>query len=280
MQADLRGHVGMIIKNKQGEIRNGYKILGFILLLFVAMSATGFLSEKAVYWGLALAALGVSWFCLKLEAEPLASIGLRINARFFAEFLSGTLLGILMILLAWLGAKFFGGVALARNPEVGLGNLSYALIPFLAVSIWEELLFRGYVFQRAIRGIGNSSALLIFALLFALVHWSNPGMEGSTKLWASLNIGLASVLLGLAWIKTKSLALPIGIHLGWNWAQGNLLGFGVSGTKPQGFWMPVFNDAPLWLTGGSFGLEASLHCTVVCIAACAGLLFWRRKATG
>jgi hypothetical protein len=76
---------------------------------------------------------------------------------------------------------------------------------------------------------------------------------------------LAAILLGLCYLRTRSLALPIGLHLGWNWAQGSLLGFGVSGTtEVQGLWRPVFHGRPEWLTGGAFGLEASLPCALVC----------------
>jgi len=110
--------------------------------------------------------------------------------------------------------------------------------------------------------------------VFAHDHWGNPGMLGATKAWASLNIGLASILLGFCYLRTRSLAMPIGLHLGWNWAQGGLLGFGVSGTTDtKGLWTPVFHGKPEWLTGGPFGLEASLPCALVCGAAI--LLIWR-----
>jgi len=148
----------------------------------------------------------------------------------------------------------------------------------LAVGFNEEILFRGYPFQRSIDGIGPWMSQLGFAGLFALMHWGNPGMQGVTKVWASLNIGLMSVVLGFCYLRTQSLALPIGVHLGWNWAQGSLLGFGVSGTTEiQGAWIPVFHGRPEWLTGGAFGLEASLPCTLVCGAAI--LLLWRWKGT-
>jgi membrane protease YdiL (CAAX protease family) len=267
------------IKNPQGQIRNGYKIIGFIALLLVLLAVFQYapISGSTREWLLVAAALAASWFCLKHEGEPLSSIGLCINARFFMEFIIGALLGIVLILLIAMIIKGFGGFTWVHNPQASLGGLFYALVPFLAVSMFEELLFRGYIFQRAVRGLGKTYALALFALLFAIAHWGNPGMEGSAKLLGSLNIGLASLLLGLAWIKTGSLAMPIGIHLGWNWAQGSLLGFGVSGVKVQGYWGPVFNDMPPWFTGGSFGLEASLPGVVVCTIACVGFAMWKQK---
>ena len=122
---------------------------------------------------------------------------------------------------------------------------------------------------------------LVFAGLFALGHWGNPGMHGATRAWATLNIGLAAILLGFCYLRTRSLALPIGVHLGWNWAQGSLLGFGVSGTTDiKGVWSPVFHGRPEWLTGGAFGLEASVVCTLVCSATILVLWRWRGPFSG
>ena len=104
-------------------------------------------------------------------------------------------------------------------------------------------------------------------------------MEGGTRVWATINIGLAAILLGFCYLRTQSLALPIGVHLGWNWMQGSVLGFGVSGTTDfPGIWAPVLHDRPTWLTGGAFGLEASLICTLVCSAAIFALWRWRGTA--
>ena len=268
-----------LIKNENGQVKNGIKIIGFVFLLVVALLLTALLPlpKSLEAFTLIAAVLVVTWICLRLEKEPFPSIGLNFTPGFLIETLLGTLFGILLILLSALSIKAFGGFTWIRNPQVNLNTLFYALGQFLLVSLFEELLFRGYAFQRAVRGLGKTNALMLFGLFFVVAHWSNPGMAGSAKVWASLNIGLASVLLGLAWIKTESLALPIGIHLGWNWAQGSLLGFGVSGHTSQGFWTPLFNDLPQWFTGGDFGLEASLPGAIVCLIACIGLVFWKQK---
>jgi hypothetical protein len=111
------------------------------------------------------------------------------------------------------------------------------------------------------------------------MHWGNPGMHGATKAWATVNIALAALLLGFCYLRTRSLALPIGVHLGWNWAQGSLLGFGVSGTTDiKGAWTPIFHGRPDWLTGGTFGLEASVICTLVCGVAVVALWRWKGVA--
>ena len=83
-------------------------------------------------------------------------------------------------------------------------------------------------------------------------------MAESVKWVASLNIFLASMLFGLTYIRTKSLAFPIGLHFMANWTQGTLLGFGVSGNREESLMKPEFLQAPDLFTGGMFGLEASL----------------------
>ena len=110
---------------------------------------------------------------------------------------------------------------------------------------------------------------------FLLIHLNNPGMSGSIKLFASVNIFLASIMFGLAFIKTKSLAMPIGLHFMANWVQGTLFGFGVSGNEETSLLKPIFHNAPQWLTGGSFGLEASMPGLICVIMAIVFLYKWK-----
>jgi len=107
-------------------------------------------------------------------------------------------------------------------------------------------------------GFGKWPAQLIMAGYFLLINMNNPGMTGSIKLFASINIFFASIMFGLAFIKSRSLAMPIGLHFMANWVQGTLLGSGVSGNEETRLLKPLFHNAPQWLTGGSFGLEASV----------------------
>jgi hypothetical protein len=113
------------------------------------------------------------------------------------------------------------------------------------------------------------------AAFFAVAHWGNPGMDGATEFWATLDTMLGALLLGFAYLRTGSLALPIGVHFGWNWAQGALLGFDVSGFTQTGWLAPTILGQPQWLTGGSFGPEASIFSVVVDVAVL--LLIWRWK---
>lgn len=100
-------------------------------------------------------------------------------------------------------------------------------------------------------------------------------MTGVVKALASINIFVASILFGIAYINTKSLAMPLGLHFMANFMQGTVLGFGVSGDNDPGLLRPIFKDAPLWLSGGDFGIEASLAGLFFLSMITVSLFFWR-----
>ena len=271
-----------------GQWRNGWKVLAYFALATVLVVATS-IASKAVpagfsrvvpgpLWGF-FGLLGAAWIFLRLERAPLASLGLLVNRAFLVRFALGLGGGVgLLALLAgavWLG----GGYRLERVAGASPWILLRGAWVFLAVALFEEILFRGYAFQRAIRGIGPRAAQLVFALLFCLVHLSNEGMSGATVVVAMLNIFLASLILGYCYLHSGSLALPIGAHMGWNWAQSSL-GFAGSGNTSKGFWTPVYHEqASTWLTGGVFGLEASVLGVVLLGLTVYGLARWKGGVT-
>lgn len=264
-----------------GSIRNGWKILGFAALLYFCMLLFGLFGlwqRFSFEWAMTLAVLAATVLCLRLERAPWPRPGLKPSLRWGAEFAVGSLGGLLLMLLV-AGCIFaLHGFHWQRGGGATMQELMAGAWLYLAVAINEELLFRGYVFQRLFKGTGTWISLTLMGLWFASAHWDNPGMAGAVKAWATLNIFLAGLLLGLAYLKTRRLALPMGIHLGWNWAQGSLLGFGVSGTMDTRGWVqPIFEGRPEWLTGGAFGLEASLPCALLCGLAILGLAFWKPR---
>lgn len=125
------------------------------------------------------------------------------------------------------------------------------------VVLAEELLFRGFVFQRLVAGLGEWPAQIIVALLFLLTHSTNPDINGPTKALAIVNIFTASILFGMTYLKTKSLAMPIAIHFSANVMQGTVLGFSVSGHDEVSILKPEIAARYEILTGGKFGIEAS-----------------------
>jgi membrane protease YdiL (CAAX protease family) len=275
-----------LLRNDHGQLRNGWWIFLF-LGIFLASQWVYHPVSKALQqigahkeWLAPLPAvfvLLVTWICMRLRRQALSGVGLRLDAAWLRQGLGGIAFGAAQM-LAVAGSIFLaGGVRFELDPAHGFAALAYGAWFFAWVAVLEELLFRGFVFQRLVDGIGAPTALLLMASLFALAHWGNPGMAGSTVVVATIDNALGAILLGLAWLRTGSLALPIGIHFGWNWTQGSLLGFDVSGLAQSGWLLPHLLDKPQWFTGGAFGPEASVFSVLV--DAMAVLMLWRWKGT-
>lgn len=273
-----------LLRNDHGRLRNGWWILVFIAVFLASQLAYRPISHALKAAGAgevllsplpALFLLLVTWICLRLRGEPLSAVGLRTDARWWRQAGAGAAIGGALMLAVTGLIALAGGVRFERDPARGLAALAHGAWFFLGVALLEELLFRGFVFQRMVDGLGTRIAMALMAVLFAVAHWGNPGMEGTTEAWATVDTALGALLLGFAYLRTGSLALPIGIHFGWNWMQGTVLGFDVSGLDQAGWLLPHLLDKPQWLTGGAFGPEASV-CSVT-VDTVAVLLAWRWK---
>ena len=130
-----------------------------------------------------------------------------------------------------------------------------AFFLFLVVGTGEEIIFRGVLFRWIDEKWGFMVALIVSALLFGLIHIS----ESNATLWSSIAIAVeAGLLLGAAYKYSGTLWLPIGIHWAWNFTQGNIFGFEVSGKDIGVSLLNATVNGPDWLTGGAFGAEASV----------------------
>jgi uncharacterized protein len=142
-------------------------------------------------------------------------------------------------------------------------------------AVGEEIVFRGVVYRRLEERIGTTIALVVSAAAFGLVHAGNPGANWASTLAIALESG---VLLALAYAATRSLWLPIGLHLGWNFTEGGIFGAAVSGGQFSGLITATLAGPPL-ITGGAFGPEASLAALVVSLSASIALA-WYAVRTG
>lgn len=171
-----------------------------------------------------------------------------------------------------------GIVALLGGFEVlgvrGAGQIWTMLAIAIVSGVVEETLFRGIVLRHLEALVGTWWALAFTSGLFGLLHITNP----DATWWSSLAIALeAGILLGAAYLLTRRLWLAIGIHAAWNFTQGWIFSVPVSGgDAPLGL-LITRRIGPDWLTGGDFGLEASVVAMVV--ATGAGLLLLRRVVT-
>ena len=162
---------------------------------------------------------------------------------------------------------------------VGEGDSSQLLHELITSALMpafmEELLFRGILFRWAEEFAGSWIALLLTSALFGLVHIMNPGATWFSSFAIAVEAGL---LLGGAYMLTRSLWLPMGLHAAWNFTQGEIFDVPVSGNPEHGL-LNAKLSGPALLSGGNFGLEASVICLV--LATAAGVWFvWRAVREG
>lgn len=160
-----------------------------------------------------------------------------------------------------------GAAALLGVYQVGgTGDASFLFVALIADGLFpavsEELLFRGILFRWLEELGGSWAALLISSALFGFSHWWNPNATLVSSVGISLEAGL---LLGGAYMLTRKLWVPMGLHAAWNITQGEIYGIPVSGKPVHGLIQSRL-QGPEILTGGGFGLEASLIAIVIATA--------------
>jgi membrane protease YdiL (CAAX protease family) len=173
------------------------------------------------------------------------------------------------------------GVLMASNSYhiTGMSAASVlwvALVSSLVTGVFEELLFRGVLFRLVEDSWGSYAALAVSSLFFGAAHLFNPN---ATWLSAAAIMVEAGVFLGAAYMLTRRLWLPIGIHTGWNFTEGGVFGAAESGTTPDG-WLQSTISGPAWLSGGQFGPEASVVTVAICGALGLALVLWVAKHGG
>lgn len=244
-------------------------VLEFVTVAFVASLASMLLKRVVTDNSpgdllgavlVALLAAAAYLACRKwIERKPNDEMPLALAG---AELPVGLLIGALLFALMTGIVALMGGIAVERVNGVG------ALWAMLAMAVtsgtFEEILFRGILLRHIETMLGTWAALAITSALFGAAHLAN---EGAT-LFAAFAIAMeAGILLGAAYLWKRRLWIPIGIHAAWNFTQGWIFSVPVSGGKaPEGL-LVTTRGGPDWLTGGAFGLEASVIAMLVATGA-------------
>jgi hypothetical protein len=199
--------------------------------------------------------------------------------RSIGDFLTGGAVGA-GIFAAALAAAVFGGWA-EVDPDLSKASMTAMAVSAFGMTLaaaGEEVMMRGYILQELMSKFSTPVAVVVSSVLFAGLHGAQ--MAGSPMMpVAALNIFLASVMLSLAYLATRTLWLPIGLHAGWNVMQGPVLGINVSGTDIAATgWQPVTFTGPEMMTGGAFGFEASVLGLIGPTMGILMMLAMRRKA--
>jgi len=226
------------------------------------------------------------------DRRPFSGFGLRFDQVWWLEFCFGLALGALLMTAIFFVELAAGWITVTGTFEPTDNDRPFALaillplVVFVCVGFYEELLSRGYQLQNMAEGfnfpsLGPRGAILLAwvlsSALFGLLHLSNPNASPIS----TLNITFAGLLLGTGYVLTGRLAIPIGLHITWNFFQGNVFGFPVSGGGVgQATMIATVEQGPDLMTGGAFGPEAGLVGVAAMVIASLTVLLWIGRSDG
>ena len=284
-----------IFINDFGRLRSGWRLLiflaAFILLAILLTNllriiyvltgphgpsgAADIVAEFVYRGALLAAALGAGYFCARLlEGLPWRSLGLTLHAGWLRDLIFGFAIGfatlVVAVAIASRGLKFsLGNTGWWWIVRSGLGSGALLFVAALA----EEAMFRGYALQTLTRAKLAWLGVLLTSVPFALGHLTNPNVVPGVTF---ANTAVAGVWLAAAYLRTRSLWLPLGVHWAWNWALGWFFGLPISGMNLVSD--PLLNAqdiGPKWLTGGNYGIEGGIACTIALILST--FYLWRTR---
>jgi len=206
-----------------------------------------------------LGMLGVAWvFRVFVDKKTFKSLGFAFS-DYKKDLLIGLIVGFILIASGFIILLLMGNLSIiSSNINIPL-LLGYVLL-FTIASLNEEIMIRGYILNNFSESMNKYMALIVSSLLFSAMHLANANVT----LGSVLNIFLAGILLGIYYVHKQNLWFPISLHFAWNFFQGPIFGFEVSGVDVTG----VINQeiqGPDLLTGGTFGFEGSVIATLLMV---------------
>lgn len=236
-------------------LTRGLKLAGFDAMQY-PQEARAYLrfAEQVAY-----SVLAYLFLVRLVERRWPSELGLR---RFLPGMTLGTAAGValisMVVLLLWAAGSYR-----ITDTDAGAHWWMPLVTSGLGAAISEEIIARGVLFRISEEGLGTGWALVISAVFFGGAHIFNPGATA----WSAIAIAIeAGLLLGILYHVTQSLWPCIGLHMGWNFAQGTLWGIPVSGEREPSLLISQ-RIGPEWLTGGIWGAEASVLAVLVCLVA-------------
>ena len=271
---------------EQGWLRALLYIIVSMALVFIALFGIGMVTaltgstqfieagEESIgrflltYSIMTLVMIGLALLFRKwADRQPLVTMGFQWK-QYRGQAIAGFFLGILLICIGTLALVAFK-LLYFTSLEFDAGNFFSSLLLFVLVTFTEEIAFRGYILNNLMQSMNKWAALALSSVAFALFHATNPG----AGLLPILNILVAGFLLGINYIFTKNLWFAIFLHFSWNFLQGPIMGYEVSGFAAPGLLQQTLKGSDL-VTGGDFGFEGSVVCLFINLAATILLGAW------
>ncbi|MCG8922487.1 CPBP family intramembrane glutamic endopeptidase [Lentzea sp. CC55] len=252
------------------------------LVVVVVVSFVGGTGVQALGWNwpltlvagflaAALALAAYAWVVRRTERREATEVSWKTAPGALAR---GVLIGLAMFGAVIANIAFLGGYEVRGW---GSATGAIAILGFMvAVAVTEELLYRGVLFRIAEEKLGTWLALVLSGLVFGFAHIFNP----NATVWSSVAIAIeAGLMLGAAYVATRNLWVPIGVHFAWNFAQGGIFSTSVSGQDaPKGL-LDGVTSGPAIVTGGGFGPEASAYSVLAGVVLTVAFL-WLAKRRG
>jgi CAAX protease family protein len=255
--------------------------LAFIISGNIAADVVGhrlFLFELVFRPLLSLLLIGIFVWLLtvgdEMDDHRVAAQGLPRTKGWLKQFVIGSAIGFLLTVIAVAPIHFWGHTHTTFDRGlIVIPKIAAVIVVLLSGALAEELMFRGYPFQHLEEGVGPVWAIGIFSVLYGLLHLLNRGAGRM----GVVNTILIGVLLSMAYLRTRALWLPWGIHFGWNATLGFLFGLPVSGFHFFNAFVRTTATGPKWVTGGSYGVEAGATGAFAILVGI--LLIWKLPVT-
>ena len=226
-----------------------------------------------------------------IDRRPWQDYGFHFNTAWWRDLGFGLLLGMVLIGVVFgieylLGWEFIQGIIENGQPNLSFWQLLVdGLINYVLVGVQEEWFFRGFSIKNLAEGlhlphISSKAAVLIPYVLISLFFGFAHANNANATLVSSINLSLIGLLLGLGFILTGELAIPIGLHIAWNFAQGYVFGFPVSGSDAHLSLLATKQAGPATWTGGAFGPEGGLMGLVAALLGVLLIYAWVRWTRG
>jgi membrane protease YdiL (CAAX protease family) len=224
---------------------------------FMGQSASNKPLQLAIVIGWSAAGFAVySWLVRLIERRPVTELALPGM---------GKELGIGLFIGAGLyAASVLVLIVMDIYKINGLNPVSYmlpAVAMALSAAVFEELLFRGVLFRIVEEWLGSWISLIVSSLVFGFVHLLNPEATLTGAIFIAVEAG---ILLGAAYMLTRRLWMSMGFHFAWNYTQSGIFSGVVSGADADPGLIKDTIAGPALLTGGQFGLEASVIAALFC----------------
>ncbi len=283
----------------QNRLRSGWRILIYFILFYAIFALASLIIQNFIHIRIIKSlisflvfpaiALGTLWLGGRyLDHREFKDYGFNFSTRWWLDFIFGIILSALLICIVFLFEKAIGWIKIVdyfQNQREGYTGMPFiipllmGLIFYIIVGLYEEILFRAYQITNLSEGFNKKNAIsnkaivgayILSSIIFGLFHSSNQNV---TYL-GIINIVLLGLFFGLPYVLSGELAIPVALHVSWNFFQGLFFGFPVSGEHNNLAIIAIEQSGPQIWTGGAFGPEGGLIGSVVLVIGGAFLLLW------